>query len=316
MLIDKIEKSFIYKIYKKYKQKRIEKRKTGPHVFENRCKNRKTLVLILAGYKDFCKEVVFSRIKEFVPKDADVCIVSSGLYSKDLSKIAENNGWSYISCRINNVSRSVNICINEFKEAELIFKLDEDIFVTKNFFEKLLLTYNNCQKEDSLYEPTFIAPLIPINGFAHVKVLEKLGLTETYASKFEPVRVQAGAHRQIENNPDVAKFMWGEGGFVPQIDEIDKAFASQPYDIIPCPIKFSIGAILFSRRIWKQMGYFNPGRGVGMGRDESQICQFAMLESKPIIVSANTCVGHLSFGKQNATMKEYFLEHKDLFEIN
>ena len=63
------------------------------------------------------------------------------------------------------------------------------------------------------------------------------------------------------------------------------------------------------------MNYFDPGKGNGMGADEVQICGYAMINSKPIVVSENTCVGHLSFGKQNKTMESYFLEHKDRFEI-
>ncbi|MBS7401844.1 MAG: hypothetical protein KIG16_05010, partial [Eubacteriales bacterium] len=175
--------------------------------------------------------------------------------------------------------------------------------------------YDDCQKENSLYQPTFVAPMIPINGFGHVYILKRLGLVEKYENLFESVRMQAGPHRQIENNPDVAKFMWGEKEFVPQIDDLDRLLASDEFSYITCPIKFSIGAILFDRDTWKNLMYFIPGTDPSMGLDETQLCQYAMLESKPIIVSQNTCVGHLSFGRQNAEMKKYFLEHRDIFEI-
>ncbi len=315
MLKKLLKKTFVYTLYKKHKKQKIESRLKGKHIFENRKKGSKILVLILAGYKDFCKDVVFERIKTFVPKEADVCIVSSGLYSEALSNLAKQNDWSYISCKRNNVCAAINIGINEFQDAELIFKLDEDIFVTKNYFSELLDVYSRCQEKNSLYEPAFVAPLIPINGFAHAVVLKKLGLMEKYAELFEPVRIQAGPHRQIENNPEVAKFMWGEGGYVMHIDDLDRYVHDMKKSMITCPIKFSIGAILFGRNIWKDMNYFDPGKGNGMGADEVQICGYAMINSKPIVVSENTCVGHLSFGKQNKTMESYFLEHKDRFEI-
>lgn len=34
------------------------------------------------------------------------------------------------------------------------------------------------------------------------------------------------------------------------------------------------------------------------------------------MVSKNTIVGHLSFGKQNAAMKEFFLSNKSVFDIH
>ena len=58
-----LKKTFIYTIYKNKQKKVVEKRKKGKHTFENRSKGANTLILILAGYKDFCKEVVFGRIK-------------------------------------------------------------------------------------------------------------------------------------------------------------------------------------------------------------------------------------------------------------
>lgn len=41
----------------------------------------------------------------------------------------------------------------------------------------------------------------------------------------------------------------------------------------------------------------------------------ATTNSKVIVVSEKQVCGHLSFGKQNSIMKEYFLSHKDRFDI-
>lgn len=303
--------SFFKKIHAKFKQRKINKRLKGEHVFESRSNGSDILIIILAGYKDFCKDVVFSRIKEFAPKDADICIVSSGLYKEDLSNLAKENNWSYISCKRNNVCAALNIAINEFKNAKLIYKLDEDIFITKHFFPTLLDVYNNCKDNKALANPSFVAPLIPINGYAHTVVLEKLNLVNKYEELFEEVKAECGSHRQIESNPDVAKFMWGKDNYVPQIDDLDEIMNKNPYEVRICPIRFSIGAILFSRKTREDMGYFNPGPGNGMGLDEIQICSL----NSPKVISCNTCVGHLSFGKQNPFMKEYFLNNKSIFEI-
>jgi hypothetical protein len=64
------------------------------------------------------------------------------------------------------------------------------------------------------------------------------------------------------------------------------------------------------------MGFFEVRNGSGMGHDEVQLCSLAMTISRAIIVCENTVVGHLSFGKQNEAMKEYFLSHREQFKIN
>lgn len=52
-----------------------------------------------------------------------------------------------------------------------------------------------------------------------------------------------------------------------------------------------------------------------MGLDEVFLCNLATTESKVMIISESQVVGHLSFGKQNTYMKEYFLNNKDFFDI-
>ena len=251
----------------------------------------------------------------FAPEDMDVCIVSSGLYDEKLSEYAKNNNWSYLSVKRNCVSLAQNIAINIHHNAEYIYKMDEDIFLTKGCFKTLLQTYNQAEK-DGVYKVGFVAPLIPINGYGNARILNKLNLVKTYEKKFEKVMIAAGPDKMVENNPDVAKFFWGEGNIVPSIDEMNKIFQLEPLAYKVCPIRFSIGFILFSRKCWNDMGMWRvPFFGTAMGQDEVQICSCAMTDSRAIIVSENTVVGHLSFGKQNEPMKKYFLEHKDVFAI-
>jgi hypothetical protein len=119
----------------------------------------------------------------------------------------------------------------------------------------------------------------------------------------------------IENNPETARFFWGETGHVPSIDDMDTLFGSQDFAFTVCPIRFSIGAIFFTRDIWERMGYFPVDKNNGMGTDEVALCSLAMTISRAVIVSENTAVGHLSFGKQNEVMKEYFLAHPEKFQM-
>ncbi|MDD6969557.1 MAG: hypothetical protein SPH83_04885 [Treponema sp.] len=288
-----------------------------PAFFLNNSKGEKTAAFILAGYKDFTWDIVFKRIKEFCPKTVDVCIISSGVYSERLKKIAEKYSWSYISMKKNCVTLALNSAIKSFPSAEKIFKIDEDIFITEGFFEELPKAFENAKKD---YFPCFSAPLIPINGYGYRQILEKLNLTEKYTELFEYPKISAGSHMQIESNPDVAKFFWGKDNLFPQIDLLNHIikekfsnFGGRGYSI--CPIRFSIGAIYFEKSVLENAGYFPVKKGNCMGLDEVFLCNLATSNSLAIVVSENQVAGHLSFGTQNESMKNYFLENKENFEI-
>ena len=282
--------------------------------FTNRSTGKNKCCIILAGYKSFVWDTVFPGIKNFIPEDIDVCVVSSGLYSEELDKICSENNWSYLSTNRNNVSVAQNVAIDLMKDAEFFYKLDEDIFVTDGYFQSLMDTYNNV-KRNGEYDIGFVAPLIPINGYGHLRLLKRLGLTDLYAEKFERPIYASYSTRQIECNPDVAEFFWGEGGFFPHIDELAKQLKNDEFSYSACPVRFSIGAILFTRETWSKMGMFPVTHGSGMGLDESEFCAFCIKESQAIIVAENAVVGHLSFGNQNAAMKEYYGKHHERFEI-
>lgn len=303
--------NFVKNIYREIRRKR---RLNSKFIFENRKKDYSKLCVIIAGYKPFLYDICFKRIIKYIPRDIDVCIVSSGKYDEKLSKIAKENDWSYISTRKNNVSIIQNITINEFKNAKYIYKLDEDIFVTEGYFETLLKTYENCEKTGE-YNVGFVAPTIPINGFGNMSILKRFGKVEYYTQNFERPLYAAGAERKIESDPEVAKFMWGEGNYIPKLDDMNEIMKNDEFSYSACPIRFSIGAILFNREVWEDMKMFKVIRGTCMGIDEEHICTYCMKNSKAIIVSNNSVVGHLSFGSQNQIMKEYFLNNPEKFQI-
>ena len=108
-LYDKLTKTKLYSNFisfgSKQKWKYLRAKRTrGKYKFVDRKKDHNKLCIILAGYKEFLYEDVFSRIKKFISDDIDVCLVSSGLYSEKLDKIAEENNWSYVSTKKNKVT--------------------------------------------------------------------------------------------------------------------------------------------------------------------------------------------------------------------
>ena len=306
--------------YKQYKQKKEEKMKRkrvhGNYTFENRQKGKNILCMILAGYKEYLWDDVFARIAKFSKNvDMDICIVSSGVYKDTLSVIAKKNDWSYLSVEKNNVALTQNIAIDIHKKATKIFKLDEDMFLTKNYFKQSLLTYEKVQKEGE-YKIGFVAPLIPINGYSYVDVLKKLNLLKDFEKKFGKVCRDPGNDTKIIQSPEIAKYLWGETREeLRNIDLLSEKFSKEKFSYSVCPIIFSIGSILFTRDVWEEMGRFKVTKGTSMGYDEAQICQHCMLKSRAIIVSENTLVGHFSYGPQTKDMIKFYKEHKEIFEL-
>lgn len=319
-LIEKMEKNqTCIKMVRKAKKMRADsqrkKRVKGTYKFTDRKKDNEKMCIILAGYKKFLWEDVFGRIEKYAPKDVDFCIVSSGLYSEELAKIAKKNNWSYLSVKQNKVTLVQNIAINLHPNAKKIFKLDEDIFITENFFTQLEETYERMEKEGR-YNIGFVAPLLPINGYANVNFLEKTGLIEKFDQKFGRAYHDGDGQAPIIKNPDIAKFMWGETEEkLRDIDKLSKEFSEQEFSYSICSIRFSIGAILFPREIWENMGRFRVGLGTNMGQDEVQLCEYCMIESKAIIVSENTVAGHFSYGPQTNAMKDYYNSHREIFKV-
>ena len=282
--------------------------------FEDRQKGHKKMCMVLAGYKSFLYGATMERLKAYIDPDIDVCIITSGIFSEEIQQLCEKENWSYLSTKENNVAIVQNVAIQLHPGAEWIYKLDEDIFITEGFFSNMMIAYEHA--DSGFYNPGIMAPLIPVNGYGYVRILQKLGLVENYTKRFEKPQYSTGPERNIEGDPQAAQFMWGGlQSSIPSIDEMAKRFQNEPLEERPCPIRFSIGAVLFARSFWEEMRYFTVHTGNGMGYDEEQICQWCALHARPIMVSENIVVGHLSFGPQNVLMKDYFLTHPEKFSV-
>lgn len=303
----------IYQFLKKIRDDYREKMKfdyTGK--FFDRSIGSEYLCIILAGYKEFSYEAVFGRIERYQKIGMDVCVISSGKYSDILNNLCEKNQWSYLSTDQNNVCLVQNVAILKHPKARYIFKLDEDVFITENYFDKMLQAYNHAKQ--GYYDVGVLAPMLNINGYSSARILEKLNLIPTYERYFGTFKYATGPSTQFESNPAFAKYMWGSTGEIPGIDELNQCFEDTILCENPCPYRFSIGAILFERSLWEDMGYFKVQKNsTGMGIDEEQLDTYCYLFSRPLLVSENIVVGHLSFGKQNEEMKQYYLENIEKF---
>ena len=103
--------------YRKIKDFVLKHNIKGKYRFTDRGRGQKKLCLFLIGYKKALWPEVVKRFKLFVPEDVDVCLLSSGKYFPELERMAEENSWSYISTKKNNVCLIQNIAINIFQKA-------------------------------------------------------------------------------------------------------------------------------------------------------------------------------------------------------
>ena len=306
---------FINKTYKTYVK---HTRLTSKYKIFVNIKNSENLVVVLAGYKAFLWDEVFYRLNKFLPQDNkfEVCIVSSGVYSDELKRIAEKYNWVYMSVKRNNVCLAQNTAINAFPAAKYIYKIDEDMFLTKGFFEELKNTYLQVN-EKTHYTCGFVAPLIPINGVGHVEILKKYNKIKDFENRFhEKVKYSASPSREIVKNPEVAEYFWGKDSQLPSIDEMNKDFKANEVAFKISPNLFSIGAILFRRDFWQKMNMFPVSLvGTDMGLDEYRMNAQAFCDFNSVVIAMRSVVGHFSYGPQTQVMKKYYTDNLEKFNI-
>ena len=282
----------------------------GEYTFENRAKGCEKLLLILAGYKEFLYEDVFSRIEKYIDKDIDVCICVSGKEDSILKNRAKKNNWSYLSTKEDRLALAQNLAIREHPKAEFIYKLDEDIFISKGYFKGLKHAYDETLKLRK-YKIGFVCPLINVNGYGYRIFLEYKKKVSEYQTLFGDA-ISAAEGIPAHKDGKAAEYLWKQTfPFDQTASEISRDCA---HKISICNHRFSIGAILLTRAFWEEIGGFEVAAGVGaMGAEEEAICKYCMIHSYAIVCAEDVFAGHFAFGPQTPVMKEFYRENKELF---
>lgn len=281
--------------------KKIRDRKyfSSRYVFLDNMKGANHLVYILAGYKPELYDAVFKRFYMYIPPEFDVCILSAGKFDEKLSKIAETYRWSYLATKKNHVPIIQNIAIALHQNAKYIWKFDEDMFISKGYFTNMIDTYQ-LAKENSNYKIGFVAPTVPINSFSYINFLKRTNKLNEYEAMFgKPF--YGGMNIKNEKNlwyADEQMFLWE---CIENFDKLASEFLKEnkrlSYSI--CPVRYSIGAIMYEREFWEEMGRFSVGKNRKKcidGTDEDWIVSQCMLRSKAIVIADNVLVGHFAFG--------------------
>ena len=289
-------------------------RVSGRYNFKDRSKRSENLCVIIAGHKPFIWEYVFPRLAKFIPIGMDVVLLVPGKNQEILEKLAKKYGWSYLNVFRNNINLAQNIAVILHEKAKYIYKLDEDMFITKNFFEYCRTLYDFGENNLDC-EIGFVSTLINVNGYGYRKILEELGAKTDYEEKFGKVKITAGSadKNDFTKNSAVARYIWGKCQDSGTIDEISSRLKSDNITFSICPIRYSIGAILYKKSLLLEMDYFKWTRGNGVSIDEIQLCSHCNMTSKVTLIGEDMMIGHLCYGPQTAGMMDMLEKDKDYF---
>ena len=319
-VLSEIQRNFsriMYKFLQSYKSpsgrlRKIRKILATAHLgllaWDNRSRKRKKLVIIVAGYKTEIWNIVGGRVVKNANINLDICVVTPGVFSAVHSTWCRIHGWSYLATRQNQLSLAQNLAIDRHPDAELIFKLDEDIVIGREYFNLLEETYNKIEKE-GVFSVGFVAPLLNVNGFSYRYFLEFMGTRckNEYKERFGDLRSSC-MNSSAWRNPEAARYLWEKS--LP-FDATVERFLQRDTSYDVCPHRFSIGAFLMQRQTWLQMGGFSRAAAGELGVEEADLCAYCCIESLAMAISNRVFAGHVGFGHQTKVMIPYLLANLD-----
>lgn len=251
-------------------------------------------------------------------KNIDVCVVSP--WKKDLKLIeyCKNFWWSYLYTKDNKLALAQNLAIKIHPNAEFVYKMDEDIFITKWFFSKLKEKYIlSC--DISEFNPWWIAPVININAFTYSYFLSTINKREDFVKKFWKLKQDACYQIRQENirySWKIARYLW-ENSL--NIDDVQKKYFDKidiSRNFISNSVCFSIWCFMFKRNLREDLnsgGWFKVSIDGELAKEEQQFLSYGVWKSKPIIMCENCLVWHFWFWPQKQEMKKFFEDNIDLF---
>jgi hypothetical protein len=231
-----------------------------------------------------------------------------------LSDLCRREGWSYLSTATHDTSLAQNVCYRLHARAELIVKLDEDMFLLPDTISALVSQYRQI-KARRIVDPGFVAPMVPINGFCYRPLLEMLGLLDEFEARFGRARI-AYSDVPIQNDPAAACWMWERTA---PLELTAERLAAKPIQTLFCPVQFSTGLIAFERSFWEMIGHLPVFRrrlvfGLSThGADERHISTEACKRSRPGVITTGAFAGHFCFDAQYAGVRTLINRRPELF---
>ena len=298
--------------YKTQSKKRLFAKR---YIFDNRQTESENLLIIVAGFQPYYWDQVFARVnssRETFGESLDICVcVPEGIDGsrEDLRQRCEQLGWSFLYIHLDLLSQVQNTAIQLHPHAQWIYKIDEDIIMSQDYFKRLKQSYINADSKS--YCPIgFMGPLLNINAACAPYFLKSVDAYDEYKANYGEYRIKFQKEDDlIHKSRELAEFIWGKS--VPFDDVANRIYTKNKGTFAASPVRYSIGAILFSRDYWKQIGGFKVGILGQMGLEEEQICGFSLVNFKPIFIALDVFAGHLGFYTQKETCRRFFEKHSD-----
>lgn len=220
-------------------------------------------------------------------------------------KYAERYGWSYLRIEQDLLAQAQNTAIKLHPHAYWIFKIDEDILLSNHYFEKMLNTYHKAKKS-CCKSIGFLVPLINLNAGGVKIFLETIHAYDKFEKQFGKLTI--GLEEPIHKSPEVAEFIWANSIPFDKVATLVEERNSEKF--CECNVRFSIGAVLFTRDYWKKLGGFVVKTEGIMAAEEEQMNAFCFNNMLSIIISTDTFVGHLGFWKQKKACRSFYINHE------
>lgn len=210
------------------------------------------------------------------------------------------------------LAQAQNTALKLHPDSKWIFKIDEDIILSDHYFSKLKRGYSLA--EWTLFAQIgFVTPLINLNAACIPYFIESIGKKDEMRTLFGDVHIRFPKEvgDPVHKSGDFARWIWEQS--MP-FDIISKKVEEKNKDkIFQANIRFSIGAILFTRQYWENIGCFEVGDVCSMGVEEVQMNSFSFINMQAIAIVGDTFAGHLGFYSQKQTCKEFYEKNKLLF---
>lgn len=135
--------------------------------------------------------------------------------------------------------------------------------------------------------------------------VETIGESEEFNDLFGPLKI--GLDEKIHTDAKMAEWIWKKTLPFDKVPQIVKNQNESQYTI--ANYRYSIGAILFKRNWWKEIGYFATGADGVTGLEEVQVCAHCMNNMEAIVIVEDCLVGHLEFYRQKDKIHEFYKEN-------
>lgn len=218
-------------------------------------------ILLLTNDRPNMLEKVLTRIIKYTNWDEFELWILDNFSTKANKKIINlfKANFPFInvfSTTFNQLSIIQNEVIKHLK-SDIYIKMDDDILVSENWTKPLIDVFNR-----NYATMSYGSVVIPVNSFGWVPFLDIMKYRDEFERVFPDVKLeQNGTDAAIFFNKDVNEFIWNKC-----IDMDATAYQfiqsqkGQFQDLI-CPHKYSIGTIIFSHKIWEDMGGWQVENG-------------------------------------------------------